>query len=336
MRALGAPARKRGRDRASVRLPRADASGKPSAGAGGARRERRREGASRANREHAGAAKQAEHARESEEATERAERTSGEGPAPGAPRAGQGAPAPPAATTAPPQRPTGVETVAAGLKSHCRTTLRQSAPMEQGAGFTNVNTSRFTNGNRVEHVHIELYMRAYTNGKAGRARAQGRREQRSHAPKERTESTQAQRERTSVQGAERTSRTRGHREEQARGRVEREPARPTHARHALGERGKRLISERVERQPSTRERATEGRGVQHEQAPIMRPHPARLASPTITKTPTREERPRPGPGHGGERSEVRGNAGRRRARGREGKHPICGKVAPARIIYNIL
>lgn len=152
--------------------------------------------------------------------------------------------------------------------------------MEHGAGFTSVNASRFTNGNRAEHVHIELYMRAYTNGKAGRARAQGRREQRSHATKERTESTQASRERTSVQGAERTSRTRGHREEIARGRVEREPARPTHARHALGEREKRLISERVEREPRTRERATEGRGVQREQAPIMRPRPARLASPT--------------------------------------------------------
>lgn len=160
--------------------------------------------------------------------------------------------------------------------------------MEQGAGFTNVNTSRFTNGNRAEHVHIEMYMHAYTNGKAGRARAQGRREQRSHAPKERTESTQASRERTSVQGAERTSRTRGRRAGIARGRVEREPARPPHARYALGERGERLISERVEREPSTRERATEGRGVQREQAPIMRPRPARLASPTHRLLPHRQ------------------------------------------------
>lgn len=152
--------------------------------------------------------------------------------------------------------------------------------MEQGAGFTSVNASRFTNGNGAEHVHIEMYVRAYTNGKAGRARAQGRREQRSHAPKERTESTQASRERTSVQGAERTSRTRGRRAGIARGRVEREPARPPHARYALGEREKRLISERVEREPRTRRRATEGRGVQREQAPTMRPRPARLASPT--------------------------------------------------------
>lgn len=152
--------------------------------------------------------------------------------------------------------------------------------MEQGAGFTSVNTSRFTNGNRAEHVHIEMYMHAYTNGKAGRARAQGRREQRSHAPKERTESTQASRERTSVQGAERTSRRAGVARKQASGRAKSEPARPRNPAKRAGEREKRLISERVEREPSTRERATEGRGVQREQAPIMRPRPARLSSPT--------------------------------------------------------
>lgn len=160
--------------------------------------------------------------------------------------------------------------------------------MEQGAGFTNVNTSRFTNGNRAEHVHIELYMRAYTNGKAGRARAQGRREQRSHAPRERAKSTQAQRERASKTGAKRTSRTRERREETARGRAKSEPARPTRARKALGERRPRLVSERVERQPSTRRRATEGRGVQREQAPTIRPRPARLANPTHRFLPRRQ------------------------------------------------
>lgn len=160
--------------------------------------------------------------------------------------------------------------------------------MEQGAGFTSVNASRFTNGNRAEHVHIEMYMHAYTNGKAGRARAQGRREQRSHAPMERTESTQAQRERTMRPKAPHASRTRGRRAGIARGRVERESARPPHARYALGERGTQLWRERVERQPSTRERATEGRGVQREQAPIMRPRPARLASPTHRLLPHRQ------------------------------------------------
>lgn len=152
--------------------------------------------------------------------------------------------------------------------------------MEQGAGFTNVNNSRFTNGKGAEHVHIELYMRAYTNGKAGRARAQGRREQRSHAPKERTESTQAQRERTMRPTAERTGRAReGCAESSERGSSQR-PGTPAHPRNALGEREQRIRRERVERQPSTRRRATEGRGVQREQAPIMRPRPARLASPT--------------------------------------------------------
>lgn len=94
VRALGAPARERGGTRASVRLPRAVASGKPSAGAGGDRRERRREGASRANREHAGAAQQAEHARESEEATERAERTRARARQRARPALGRGHPPP--------------------------------------------------------------------------------------------------------------------------------------------------------------------------------------------------------------------------------------------------
>lgn len=129
-------------------------------------------------------------------------------------------------------------------------------------------------------MHIELYMRAYTNGKAGRARAQGRREQRSHAPKERTESTQASRERTSVPGAERTSRARRGRAESSARASKKRAGTPAYPRKARGEREKRLISERVEREPSTRERATEGRGVQREQAPTMRPRPARLASPT--------------------------------------------------------
>lgn len=152
--------------------------------------------------------------------------------------------------------------------------------MEQGAGFTNVNTSRFTNGNRAEHVHIEMYMRVYTNGKAGRARAQGRREQRSHAPKERAKSTQAQRERTMRPIAERANRAReGCAEPSERG-SEQRPGTPAHPRTARGEREQRLRRERVERQPSTRRRATEGRGVQREQAPTMRPRPARLASPT--------------------------------------------------------
>lgn len=151
--------------------------------------------------------------------------------------------------------------------------------MEQGAGFTSVNTSRFTNGNRAEHVHIELYTRAYTTGKAGRARAQGRREQRSHAPKERTESTQASRERTSVHGAERTSRAREGRAGTSARASKKRAGTPAYPRKARGEREKRLISERVEREPRTRRRATEGRGVQREQAPTMRPRPARLASP---------------------------------------------------------
>lgn len=156
VRALGAPARKRGRDRASVRRPRADASGQPSAGAGGARRERRREGASRANREHAAGAERAR-AHEGERRSDRTSRANeGEGAAAGAPRAGQGAPAPSGATPALSGAPSGAETGAAGLKSHCRTTLRLSAGAEQGAWFTSVNTSRFTNGNGAEHVHIDL------------------------------------------------------------------------------------------------------------------------------------------------------------------------------------
>lgn len=76
-----------------------------------------------------GEGQRAEHTREREEATERADRASPEGTASGSPQPPQGAPHPSRQQKTPPQGTTQGHLRCSGQKSHCRTTLRQRAPL---------------------------------------------------------------------------------------------------------------------------------------------------------------------------------------------------------------